>query len=309
MQDKPPSLASVAYLTDPVIGLGLVEASKERDAEYEANRTQYDGVPPVYASEAANCSRRIAYRLAGYEREPFDNIGRHVTQIGELIHRELQRKHPEERVEVRFNIGGEEEGEPVVVTGRADLVAERNEDEDMVVDIKSTAAYGYKQRIDGEGPSPSDMLQVGIGMFALNVDWGRVVYVAKEKLDNRKTAQLGLADDDDLRIVAEFEFAWADIEPWVDRELTRMARISELIAESATVNDDETITYSPHLVPRAKPFDMPKGARLDPRDSSWVVYNGNTPAPEDGQGAIWNGKFCAFCPFQQQCIADMEAGA
>lgn len=273
----------------PEVGIGLIEHSKARDVEWEArhaNDDEAEGVGPVWASELGKCARQISYRLQGLPRDPMDDVGRHVVELGNVIHEALQADYPDEDVEVGFQILDEDTGEPMII-GRIDLRRVNLDGEREVVDFKSAGSFSFENKLNREGVDVANVLQVAAGMLGVGVGAGRVAYVGKEALNKPKTRKAGLEEDDVRRVVLEFPFTLEQVDAMIGKEMARVAKIRRFVAEGRPV-------------PRVVPYAMPPGPTLNPNDGSWQQY-------EDGHlfdsGKVWQ---CGYCSYQEVCIKDFK---
>jgi CRISPR/Cas system-associated exonuclease Cas4 (RecB family) len=172
----------------------LVGAQIEKDRGEHVSHVDY---PHAYASEAGSCRRRVAFRVAGFDRtEPMDIHGQVATRMGTDLHDVVQQA-----------LGGIVETEvpwelpTYKVTGRADIVGKK-----VVGEIKSMHSYPFEMAVHGirgsgpEGPKMEHLLQAAMSAEALDKDQVRLIYVNKARTVKTETfAQFTVDYDGELR--------------------------------------------------------------------------------------------------------------
>jgi CRISPR/Cas system-associated exonuclease Cas4 (RecB family) len=173
----------------------LVGAQIEKDRGEHVSRVDY---PHAYASEAGACRRKVAFRVAGFDRtEPMDIHGQVATRMGTDLHDLVEKALSIDGVmhEVAWQLVGYK------VTGRSDLVGQTT-----VAEIKSMHSYPFEMAVHGirgsepSGPKMEHLLQAAMGAEALDKDQVRLIYVNKARTVKTETfAQFTVDYDGELR--------------------------------------------------------------------------------------------------------------
>ncbi len=175
----------------------LEELVGERIDKDRGEHVSHVDYPHAYASEAGSCRRRVAFRVAGFDRtEPMDIHGKVATRMGTDLHDVVQRALGDiVETEVPWELP------EWSVTGRADIIGKK-----VVGEIKSMHSYPFEMAVHGkrggepEGPKMEHLLQAAMSAEALNKDQVRLIYVNKAKTAKTSTfAQWTVPYDDELR--------------------------------------------------------------------------------------------------------------
>lgn len=227
---------------------------------------------PLSYSRAGNCSRALSYKVMGADSEPMDTAGVVITDIGNLRHAQIQdlvmALDPTVEIEVASVIGP--------WWGYADIVYFKDGKPESIDELKTVGTYkrdklagikGYKRQRPEE-PSRNNVLQLGLQMMAMGVEWGNLVYLFNEPFSKGVAEALGLMDIE--RVVKVFRIELADIQREVDVEIAR----GEHVIASAEEG---------RLMPRRWTDDNGREVTLDPSRASFP---------------------CSYCAYRETCIKD-----
>mgnify|MGYP001574539109 FL=1 len=161
----------------------VTKSIEDERGEFQSSSTDIH----AYASEAGQCARSIAMRMADIPvTDPPGDTAVWSMHVGSMIHDRIQRAimadYPEAALEVPYRIGD--------ITGRADATYEPD-GKLVVCEIKSMAPYAFEKAVLGtkynkaEGPSPEHAMQLGIGAVALKAAGRHLIYANKAPKANQ----------------------------------------------------------------------------------------------------------------------------
>lgn len=244
-------------------------------------------------SWSGKCARRISYHLLGYEEtNPATVAGFWRMEQGTIVHDYWQ-------AAAKKLLGEDCTVEAIATYGdemgsvHTDLVVQSPKYGKVAFELKTIGGYGFKVALglfgDEPGPKNDHFLQGAVNAKAHDADMLVIVYISQENVNPSWAA------DAELHPAMEFAVEWSYPrefwEPYADIEIRRQQHIVGL-AENE------------ELAPRSIPHEMPKGSRLEPVKSTWTLHDDDGAVVD--MGKIWGGKYCNYCPFQQQCIDDMS---
>lgn len=270
------------------------EADGDRPNAVEGSRFRF--------SDAAKCSRAIAYKAAGIPRSnPMDLSGVWNTSLGTLVHDHwqaaLQEAYPDARIEVKVVLDdgeGSGHGDATIVLddvgvlydGEAGVV---HDDKIIAFELKTVGGWKFKNSIGkaargrpAEGPDTSHIVQVALAGRMQDADEVIVGYLAKEALSYKAAGNM----PDWARFCAEWTFTREQYEPIADAEIKRIGGILNLVDKGL-------------LASRKVPFETPPGAEIvDPANSRWEQVDEGLILDT---GTVWGGQLCMYCGWFDLC--------
>lgn len=257
----------------------------------ESDRPMATDEARIRHSWAGECARRLGYRLLGAdESNPLTVADHWRFGVGQLVHEgwqsALKAAFPDSEVEFTCTLG---DG---LTAGHGDAFV-RTDDTTIAFELKTINGFGFKKAIGArgapEGPRHSSKLQGALNALAVDADLLCIVYTSLELLSPREAKKLG--HEDWRRFCAQWTYPREKYAPAAQRELERLALV---VADVDAGVMPERAIPDPELPPGAVIFDPVKG-RWEVREAGLIKDTGTT----------WH---CAYCPFQDQCVKDTEAG-
>lgn len=245
-------------------------------------------------SDAGKCARALALGLAGFPREPIDDAGVHVMNLGTLVHDAWQAALVEQygdavQVEVECQVDG------LDASGHIDAVFYEHYEGagnpsiwTIAYELKTMGGFGYKMAVGErgapDGPRHSALTQAALNAYAVDADELVVGVIATEAISKGAAAKKGI--DDLTRFAAEWTYSRDEYEPIAKAETARLQRILDLY-------DDGQL--APTSIPDP---EVPRDALVvDPSSGRWEVRDGDEIVDT---GSTW---MCGYCPHQSSCAA------
>lgn len=243
---------------------------------------------PARFSDAGGCSRAIGYSALGVEpTNPMDAPGKWVTNLGTLIHEEVQaamlRRYPNAQVEVPSMVSG-------VISGSCDGLIPESDLQTVapwwggghaIYELKTMGSFAYDKQIglkrrarkieEPEGPKFEAILQAGLNAIGTGASTLIMGSISMEAVSIQLAQSTGL--DEISRVMSEFVLSRAY---WQNPAALEAARITKVVFD---VQADR--------LPAREVVTSLEGERLSISPSS------NRPH--------WR---CTYCKFQNRCIED-----
>lgn len=244
------------------------------------------------ASWAGDCSRSLAYHLAGVEEtDPPTVADAWRFNIGTLLHEHVQatveRAFPGSSSEVKVRIGTDG-------SGHMDMLVVKPDGKRVSVEIKTVNGFGFKKMVGEEGPRIKYVMQGALNAAAMDPipDELVIAVFSLECMSPGEARKHGL-NDEYRRFAGQWTFDQETFLPIAERERNRVEAImAKVDAEGPT--SVRRIIPDPSL-PRHVVINPDKGL-LELRDARGEAV---------GLGHTWH---CGYCPFQTQCCEDAERG-
>jgi hypothetical protein len=230
-------------------------------------------------SDALACPRKMVFNALGVEvTEPIDAPGVHVTNLGTILHEQVQAgikaKYPDAEFELKGQVGP--------TSGSCDGVVTEKDGTRVLLELKTKGGFAFKKAIGvngykrkgPEGPAPSAIVQAGLNARAHNCSVVVIMYMATEGVSKNAARVLGLSDND--RFLAEWRLEETEWGPMVDAELVRLEFLERAVKSK--------------YIPQGEMFD----------DAKWEWVN---VAPKDS----YEPWVCTYCSFRTACV-NYEAG-
>ena len=285
---------------DPVFAKLLAEEWAKEFVDDDEKPMAAEGAR-IRHSDAGACARRLGYKLLGAEASNPLTVADHWRfGVGNLVHegwqRALQAAYPGAEVEFTVTLG---DG---LTAGHGDALVRIQEPADpagnveerlIAFELKTINGFGFKKAIGArgapEGPRHNSKLQGALNALGKDADYLVIVYTSLELLSPREATKLG--PEDWRRFCAQWTYPRERYAPAAQRELERLALI---------VADVDAGVMPERAIPDP---ELPDGAVIfDPVKGRWEVREGGLIKDT---GTTWH---CAYCPFQDQCTRDAEAG-
>lgn len=248
---------------------------------------------PFRASNVAfRCDRQMFYAMTDTARSNPDSIADAWRfGLGQMVHDQLQQVLtdlgdgwvPEVVVDLR-TIG-------IEGSAHADLVHyDAAGNADHVVELKTVNGFSFKLSATSfkgppEGPRHSHILQGAMAAKALGAPKVSVAYLAMENVSVDLAKQY--TDTEVGRFAAEWTYDVAGLEPLIDQERARIARLVQ--ASRLKLRPGRTLS-DPTIAAGAAVFNTDTGA--------WHVVEGDVVV---SAGKTW---FCNYCGWRDQCSSD-----
>ncbi len=246
------------------------------------------------ASQAGDCSRAIAYKIAGLEvTNPVTVADAWRFNVGSLLHDHIQavilKRWPGSEVEVKVRIG--EDG-----SGHADCLVVKDDGTRVAVEIKTINGTGFKASTVGksksalpEGARVSAILQGALCAASMDPQPEQMV-VAYFSLENIAPYAAKTLASEMHRFSAQWTFSRDEYLTLAEDEIRRLDRIVQI-----------TDKLGPQAVPRIIPDPSLPPHRVQNAASGLL----HIIDPETGDylrsDRTWR---CDYCGHREQCIED-----
>ena len=251
----------------------------------------------ISPSDAGKCARQIAYKTLGAAKDPNTELSpSSVWSMGmgnvieDVITAQLAAEFGDAfATQVRVDETVSTKYGPLRIFGYADIVLKLFGK--FVVDIKSTANYGYRAKVFGlawkgappEGPSDEHMLQVAMYAVLLYADMCGIGYITRDPVSVKDAGtEWANGFDPEKMVCADYIVPVDDVIDFVSAEVDRLGGImNRCVAEG--------------MLPKRIVPGCAEIYRWDTAGAGWWRNRDGKDVEE------WS---CRYCPFRERCDND-----